>query len=206
MKRSLLTFLAILLSSILLLSACGSNDEEETETEEETSEELEETTEENEEETSNTQDENEEEEPADESGEPSEEAESDESTSEETNREAESGSTEEDNENTEEDVVVEENEVFRLYEPEPNSVVGTTFTVRGEAMVNGGNVYYEFEDGHNILDEGVVTASNEAPEWGEFEITITFDEVAFSSGTIILYEESEDASRQNQLYIPVTVE
>lgn len=103
--------------------------------------------------------------------------------------------------------VVLENEAFRVFEPEENAVVGNEFTVRGEARVFEANVLYEFEDGHNILDEGFVTASAGAPEWGEFEITISFDETANDSGTVILYEEDmENGERVNELMIPVTVE
>ncbi|MBN6205749.1 Gmad2 immunoglobulin-like domain-containing protein, partial [Ralstonia pickettii] len=103
--------------------------------------------------------------------------------------------------------IVLENEAFRIFEPAPNAVVGNEFTVRGEARVFEASFMYEFEDGHNILDEGNVTASTGAPDWGEFEITITFDEVAYDTGTVILYDESQkDGSRQNELFIPVTVE
>lgn len=105
------------------------------------------------------------------------------------------------------DEVVLENEAFRIFEPAPESIVGNEFTVRGEARVFEGTVMYEFEDGHNILDEGFVTASEGAPGWGEFEIIISFDEVANNNGMVILYEESaKDGSRTNELIIPVIVE
>ncbi len=50
------------------------------------------------------------------------------------------------------------------------------------------NVRYEFEDGQSIIDEGFVTASIGAPEWGDFEITIRFDELYSESANIILFE------------------
>lgn len=100
--------------------------------------------------------------------------------------------------------VVLENEVFRIFEPAPDSEVGNEFTVRGEARVFEAVVSYDFEDGHFILDEGTVMASEGAPSWGEFEITIQFDELSNDAGRVFLYEESQkDGSRQHELAIPV---
>ncbi|MFA5528665.1 MAG: Gmad2 immunoglobulin-like domain-containing protein [Peptostreptococcales bacterium] len=114
------------------------------------------------------------------------------------------------NENNDQDIeeeVVIENDAFRIYEPAPNTeVTDNKIVVRGQARVFEGTIQYEFEDGHNILDEGFTTASEGAPGWGDFEITIEFDEVANDTGTIILYEESaKDGSRLHELIIPVTV-
>ncbi len=189
MKKRTILFLTILFSLFVILSACGSNgndaedeaaqdDTEETPvTEEETDEEPEE-------------DESAEEEEADDNGGNEEDA------SEENEDSAEEGSE-----------VVDENVAFRIFEPVPDTVVENEFTVRGEANVNEGIVHYEFEDGHNILDEGTVTASAAAPDWGTFEFTISFDEVAFNTGLIILYtEDPEDGSRQHELIIPVSVQ
>lgn len=65
---------------------------------------------------------------------------------------------------------------------------------------------YEFEDGHFILDEGFTTATEGAPEWGEFEITIKLDDERNYSGRVILYEESaKDGSRMHELFIPVNI-
>ncbi len=106
--------------------------------------------------------------------------------------------------------VVLENEVFRIFEPTPNTLVKDRIVVKGLARVYEGTVLYEFEDGHFILDEGFTTASQGGPEWGEFEIIIELDElqeVTNDSGSIIIYEESaEDGSRRNELIIPVKVE
>lgn len=108
---------------------------------------------------------------------------------------------------TEDDItdnIVYENEAFRIYEPAPNSEVDNEFSVRGQARIFEASVNYEFEDGHFILDEGVVMASEGAPEWGEFEITIRFDELSNDHGTVILYEASaKDGSRLHELMIPV---
>lgn len=102
--------------------------------------------------------------------------------------------------------IVIQNEAFRIYEPAPEAVVKDRIVVKGLARVYEGTVLYEFEDGHNILAEGFTTAKQGAPEWGEFEIIIEFDEVANNSGSVILFEESaKDGSRRNELIIPVKV-
>lgn len=101
--------------------------------------------------------------------------------------------------------VVAENDAFQIYEPAPNAEVGGEFVVHGAARVHDGNVHYEFEDGHNILDQGTTTATAAAPEWGEFEFTINFSDVANNSGTVFLFEEREDGTRSNQIHIPVSV-
>jgi cytoskeletal protein RodZ len=192
--KKLLLFLFMMMISVLILSACGSNDEdpetEETDPAAET--ETEDTTE--------TDEEPAEEETADTDDPAAEDTETEDQAATEKSGGGETGDT-----GSEEEQAAEENEAFRVYEPAPNETVETAFTVRGEASVTGGTVYYEFEDGHNILDEGSVSAG-ETPDWGEFEFTVTFDEVAFNNGTLILYEETEDGSRENQLIIPVTVD
>lgn len=103
--------------------------------------------------------------------------------------------------------IVLQNMAFKIFEPAPNSEVQGKIVVRGLARVFEGTVLYEFEDGHNILDQGFTTASEGAPGWGEFEIVIELDEkTANGSGTVILYEESaKDGSRMHELQIPVTV-
>ncbi|WP_249870498.1 Gmad2 immunoglobulin-like domain-containing protein [Oceanobacillus saliphilus] len=102
--------------------------------------------------------------------------------------------------------IVAENEAFKIFQPAPNTEVKDRIVVKGLARVYEGTVLYEFEDGHYILDEGFTTATAGAPEWGEFEIIIEFDELSNNSGSIILFEESaEDGSRVNELIIPVTV-
>lgn len=102
--------------------------------------------------------------------------------------------------------IVLENEAFRIYQPAPNSDVSGDFIVSGLARVWEGNIIYEFEDGHFILDEGFTTATVGAPEWGEFEFTIKLDEERNYSGRVVIYEESaKDGSRLHELLIPVNV-
>lgn len=192
-NKSMFILLTSLLFAALFLSACGSNNDDA-----------------NQDEQDNIDEEVETDEPADVEEEVEENVEEDTSEETESNEEDSDANVEDEDqvEDTEsEPQVVLENEAFRIFEPAENAVVGNEFTVRGEAKVFEGTVAYEFEDGHNILDEGFVTASAGAPEWGAFEFTVSFDEVFFETGTVILYEESaKDGSRVNQLYIPVTVE
>lgn len=102
--------------------------------------------------------------------------------------------------------IVLQNAAFQIFEPAPGSEVKDRVIVRGLARTFEGTIIYEFEDGHFILDEGFTTASKGAPNWGEFEIIIDFDDVANYSGRVILFEESaKDGSRLNELHIPITV-
>ncbi|MCG5102146.1 Gmad2 immunoglobulin-like domain-containing protein [Oceanobacillus alkalisoli] len=179
MKKVRLTFFTITLFGVLFLSACGGN-EVGSDTEQ--------------------QDEPEQEDVAEDEGTEEDTTENREAAEEDTEEEANSGNASDGMD------IVAENDAFKVFEPAPDSVVANEFIVRGEARVFEANVSYEFEDGHNILAKGFVTASQGAPEWGEFEITISFDEVANDTGLIVLYEESaKDGSRQNELIIPVKV-
>lgn len=100
-----------------------------------------------------------------------------------------------------------QNVAFRIYEPAPGAKVKEQIVVRGLARVFEAAFQYEFEDGHNILDQGCVMASKGAPEWGEFEIVIKLDDVTGTAGTIVLYEASaKDGSRLHELQIPVVIE
>lgn len=192
-NKIMIIFLAGILSTIVFLSACGGNDTD-----------------------SNTNEQNDTEGQLEDNGTADSDT-GDNNTEEKVDTSENNENTDEETENGDEQIeeedpqsepqVVLENDAFRVFEPEENAVVGNEFTVRGEARVFEANILYEFEDGHNILDEGFVTASVGAPEWGEFEITISFDEVAYENGTVILYEEdAKDGSRKNELYIPVTVQ
>lgn len=184
MKKLMLIFFTVMLFSLIVLVACGKNTadndmDKENEIEKQQDEESSDAVEKN---TDN------------------------ESDSTQENEASENEEKQTDDSNGESDIVLG-NEAFRVFEPAPNAAVGNEFTIRGEAKVFEGTFMYEFEDGHNILDEGTVTASSGAPDWGKFEITIHFDDVAYDSGTVILYDESQkDGSRQNELFIPVTIE
>ena len=73
------------------------------------------------------------------------------------------------------------------------------YTVTGEARVFEVTVQYEVEDGHFVLLEGFVTASDGAPAWGTFTINIQIPEGNLPQNGMLrlfLFEESaEDGSR-----------
>jgi len=100
--------------------------------------------------------------------------------------------------------IVAANDAFRVFEPAEGAVVGTTFSVRGEARVFEAAFSYSLEDGHNILAEGRVMAGQGAPEWGKFDFTVTFEAATSPSGILIIYELSaKDGSPVNVLQLPV---
>lgn len=98
-----------------------------------------------------------------------------------------------------------ENETFRIFEPKPDTIIDKTLTVRGEARVFEAMLSYSLEDGHVILAEGHVQASQGAPEWGSFEIETTLLQQPTSpAGVLTIYEVSaKDGSPVHQLHIPV---
>jgi hypothetical protein len=97
-----------------------------------------------------------------------------------------------------------ENEAFRIFKPLPNAEVGTTFTVKGQARVFEGVLNYSFEDGHNVLAEGNAHAAAGAPDWADFEFTVTFEKPTNPVGALILFEKSaKDGTAANQLMIPL---
>lgn len=102
--------------------------------------------------------------------------------------------------------IVMENDAFIIFSPAPNATFADEIEVHGLARVFEATIQYEFEDGHFILDKGFVTASEGAPGWGEFTITIPLDDAINGEHKIILYEESaKDGSRLHELIIPVKV-
>ncbi|WP_052339464.1 Gmad2 immunoglobulin-like domain-containing protein [Gorillibacterium massiliense] len=100
-----------------------------------------------------------------------------------------------------------ENKAFRITAPLPNSTVGKSFKVTGQAKVFEAAFSYSFEDGHNVLAKGNVMADKGAPEWGNFEFTVNFEHATNSTGLLVIYETSaKDGSPVNQLVIPVKFE
>lgn len=100
-----------------------------------------------------------------------------------------------------------ENDAFRLFSPEPNSTVGESFTVTGQARVFEATFQYNIEDGHNILAEGTVMADEGAPEWGDFEIEIQLENVTSKHLTLRLFVYSaKDGSMTHEMVIPLQAE
>ncbi|PTQ55828.1 MAG: hypothetical protein BSOLF_1425 [Candidatus Carbobacillus altaicus] len=103
--------------------------------------------------------------------------------------------------------IVAWHDAFRVYAPAPNSTIEPSFNIHGEARIFEGAFNYSLEDGHNILAEGTIQASQGAPGWGTFDVTISFDPSSTESyltQTLILYEVSpKDGSPVHQLVIPL---
>jgi len=103
--------------------------------------------------------------------------------------------------------IVLENEAFRIYYPHPESQVGNTFTVEGEARVFEAAFSWVLEDGHSILAEGHEMADAGAPEWGSFSFDVSFDRATQPNITLVIYVHSaKDGSMENELILPLTVE
>lgn len=78
-----------------------------------------------------------------------------------------------------------------------------TFLLRGQGQVFEANFSWSVEDGHNELKKGFEMTDAGAPEWGNFEFTITVQKKRENSTlTLILFESSpKDGSRQYELPI-----
>ena len=100
------------------------------------------------------------------------------------------------------------NEAFRVFAPAEDSVVGKSFTVKGEARVFEAAFGYTFEDGHNVLAEGHAMADQGAPEWGKFELKIALNDLPTSPiGVLTIYEASaKDGAHVHELHIAYTFE
>lgn len=105
------------------------------------------------------------------------------------------------------DSVVLENDAFKVSSPKSEQLVGDSFVLKGKARVFEANFQYKLEDGHNVLAEGFVTASQGAPEWGDFEIDISFTGATSPNAVLIIFEGSpKDGTPQHQLFIPLKLE
>ena len=83
------------------------------------------------------------------------------------------------------------------------------YTVTGEARVFEATFHYEVSDGHFVYQQGFLTTSAGAPEWGTFTLDISVSpEDLPENGTLSLglYEESaNDGSIINELGIALEV-
>ncbi|RAP74123.1 Gmad2 immunoglobulin-like domain-containing protein [Paenibacillus montanisoli] len=104
--------------------------------------------------------------------------------------------------------IVAGNEAFRIFEPAEGSVVGKAITVKGQARVFEAAFSYSLEDGHNVLAEGHATADKGAPEWGDFEFTVTLTEAPTSTtGVLTIYDSgAKDGSPLHPLHLAYTFE
>ncbi len=79
------------------------------------------------------------------------------------------------------------------------------FRIKGKAQIFEANFGWFVEDGHNILAEGFEMTDAGAPEWGNFDFTVSAKKARENSTLhIILFETSaRDGSKQYELPVPV---
>lgn len=77
------------------------------------------------------------------------------------------------------------------------------FRVRGKGQIFEANFNWIIEDGHDELQKGYQMTDAGAPEWGNFDFTITVEKKRENSKlTLVLFESSaKDGSRQHELPI-----
>ncbi|MFV8369219.1 Gmad2 immunoglobulin-like domain-containing protein [Flavobacterium sp. LB2R40] len=77
------------------------------------------------------------------------------------------------------------------------------FRVRGKGQIFEANFNWIVEDGHEELNTGFQTTDAGAPEWGNFDFTITVQKKRVNSKlTLVLFESSaKDGSRKHELPI-----
>jgi hypothetical protein len=77
------------------------------------------------------------------------------------------------------------------------------FRVRGKGQIFEANFNWIIEDGQDELKTGFQTTDAGAPEWGNFDFTITVEKKRENSKlTLVLFESSaKDGSRQHELPI-----
>lgn len=109
--------------------------------------------------------------------------------------------------NEHEETTAMENEAFKIMAPVPNQTIQGNFTLKGKARVFEATFQYKLEDDqHNILAEGFITADKGAPEWGNFEVEISFKESTSTNAILTIFEESaKDGSPQHELFIPLKI-
>lgn len=97
-----------------------------------------------------------------------------------------------------------ENQAFRLESPAPHDVVNSGFLLKGEARVFEATFQAVLEDGHDVLWQKTLVASEAAPGWGTFEERVEFDVPTSAFGTLRVFEYSaKDGSVVNERVIPV---
>jgi len=101
---------------------------------------------------------------------------------------------------------VAENDAFRVFAPAPDTEVGSTFTVEGEARVFEAAFSWTLDDGHTILAEGHEMADGGAPAWGRFSFDVAFEHASQPNVMLTLFIHSaKDGSVEKELIIPLKV-
>lgn len=125
-----------------------------------------------------------------------------------TNTETKNKETEQEAQTDNREAKVLENEAFKIITPVPNQKINGPFILKGKARVFEANFQYKLEDDHhNVLAEGYITADKGAPEWGDFEVDISYKETTSPNAILTIFEASaKDGSPQHELFIPLKIE
>lgn len=102
---------------------------------------------------------------------------------------------------------IAENAAFRIFSPAPETEVGATFKVTGEARVFEAAFSWMLEDGHDVLAEGHVMADKGAPDWGSFEFEVSYENATNPTLLLIIYVASaKDGSMEHEVIIPLKLQ
>lgn len=93
---------------------------------------------------------------------------------------------------------------FIVLTPLEGEKVSSPLTIKGKARVFEATFRISIEDGHNRLADKTITASQGAPGWGDFDLSLPFETPTSPNGTIILsYENMENGEIIEELLLPV---
>ncbi|WP_339063533.1 hypothetical protein [Tepidibacillus marianensis] len=98
----------------------------------------------------------------------------------------------------------EEKMIIENPQPDSTKKIGMSFELVGKTKLDTKELYYEFEDGHNILSKGKIplTSSKDAAGWIEFKYNIKLEQSPSSPfGTLILYALQKDGTKAEQLMV-----
>ena len=79
---------------------------------------------------------------------------------------------------------------IRVSAPLQDNKISSPVTVKGQARVFEAQFKIVIQDGQNIIASQQVLASSGAPEWGNFEVKIPFEQPKTGNGQIIFYTMS----------------
>jgi len=105
--------------------------------------------------------------------------------------------------------VVSPRGTIKVMEPKPGATITSPVKIAGEAQVFEANVRLRVKDASGkVLGDGFTTATQGAPEWGDFSEDFSFKSPSKTQvGTVEVFEESAaDGSISDWVVIPVLIE
>jgi type II secretory pathway pseudopilin PulG len=105
--------------------------------------------------------------------------------------------------------VVSPRGTIKVTEPKPGATISSPVKIAGEAQVFEANVRLRVKDATGkVLGNGFTTATQGAPEFGDFSAEFSFKQPAETQvGTVEVFEESaKDGSVADWVVIPVLIE